>query len=457
MAFRGLLAGTVLAALVAGCGGAATGEAAWPPTAKKWFDRAEASYRTADMEDAELAVENALRLLPQEAEVRLLAARIALARLEYDRAIQLLEGIESTDAASLRGRAYWYDGQVERAADELERLIADPEVKDVWATEVAKLARRGTGRKPFTLSGGLLAVSEMPQVSATSLVVPLEVNGEPALGLIATGTAEAVVDSSRGGESTWLSLRFGERVEVRDVPALAKDLSGISRQLNAPIKILIGVNLLRHLHPTFDFTGGQFVVRTFEPPPPPHATTVHLSYVRGGGMMMRGSFGTEQTAPSATFMIDTSMSFPLALDDGGWKKAGVSLSSLRDVPNLGNLRAGILPMLRLGAFELPDVPGVYGAPVGDLEKGLDMNLDGLVGSGLLAPFRVTLVDRGRTMWLEDMPREAASAPRAPEDMPIPNDELTPPGQLENQAPESSAPPAKPAPAKPASGKAAPAP
>jgi hypothetical protein len=127
------------------------------------------------------------------------------------------------------------------------------------------------------------------------------------------------------------------------------------------------------------------------------------------------------------------------------------------VPNLGNLRAGILPMLRLGAFELPDVPGVYGAPVGDLEKGLDMNLDGLVGSGLLAPFRVTLVDRGRTMWLEDMPREAASAPRAPEDMPIPNDELTPPGQLENQAPESSAPPAKPAPAKPASGKAAPAP
>ncbi len=123
---------------MAGCGGAVTGEAAWPPTAKKWFDRADASYRNADMEDAELAVENALRLLPQEAEVRVLAARIALARLEYDRAIQLLEGIDSTAAASLRGRAYWYDGQVERAADELERLIADPEVKDTWATEVGQ-------------------------------------------------------------------------------------------------------------------------------------------------------------------------------------------------------------------------------------------------------------------------------------------------------------------------------
>ena len=62
------------------------------------------------------------------------------------------------------------------------------------------------------MSGGLLAVSEMPQVAASSLVVPLEVNGEPALGLIATGTAEAVVDS--GGEPTWLSLRFGSRVDV---------------------------------------------------------------------------------------------------------------------------------------------------------------------------------------------------------------------------------------------------
>ena len=40
-AFRGLLAGTLMAVVVAGCGAAATGEAAWPPTAKKWFDRAE--------------------------------------------------------------------------------------------------------------------------------------------------------------------------------------------------------------------------------------------------------------------------------------------------------------------------------------------------------------------------------------------------------------------------------
>ena len=118
------------------------------------------------------------------------------------------------------------------------------------------------------------------------------------------------------------------------------------------------------------------------------------------------------------------------------------------------MRAGTLPLLRLGAFELPDVPGVYGAPVGDLEKGLDINLDGLVGSGLLAPFRVTLVDGGRTMWLEDLPQEAIPTGPPPDDaMPLPDDELTPPEGVD--APDDApAPPApKPAPKKPAPKKA----
>jgi hypothetical protein len=440
-----------------GCAGNSGEGAEWPDTAKRWYDRAEASYRGADIDDAELAINNALRVLPDEPDVKLLAARIALAKLEYQRVTQLLKNMEGSAAGALRGRAYWYSGNVARAADELERLVADPEVRDPWASEVAKLARRGSGRKPFALSGGLVGVSEMPQVAATALVVPVEVNGEPALGLIATGTAEAVIDSGgRGSEPQWISLRFGERIEVKDVPALAKDLSGLSRQLNAPIKLLIGVNLLRHIHPTFDFAGGQFVVRSFEPPPPPQATTVRLSYARGGGMMMRGAFGSDHTAPGASLLIDTSMTFPLALDEGGWKKAGVRTSSLRSIPNAGNLRAGILPILRLGAYSVPEVPGVYGAPVNELEKGLDVDLDGLVGSGLLASFRVTLVDQGRTMWLEDLPREALT-PAQPipevsdepyEDEPVEEEEPSPmkPGGKTPKAPGGVKAPAPKAPA-----------
>ena len=124
------------------------------------------------------------------------------------------------------------------------------------------------------MSGALLAVMDMPRTGTAAMVIPVEIDGEPALGMIATGTAESVVDSASGRQASWVSLRFAEKVEVRDVPVLAKDLSGISKQVNAPIKILLGVNLLRHVRPTIDFAGGQFVVRSYDPPPPPSATTV---------------------------------------------------------------------------------------------------------------------------------------------------------------------------------------
>jgi hypothetical protein len=399
----------LMAALASGgCAAAGPGEAEWPPLAKKWFERADASFKAGDVEDAETAVESAMHADPHRPQIKLLAARIALAQLQYAKVAKLLKGVEGTEASSIRGRALWYSGEVEQAADELERLVADPEVRDPWAADIAKLSRRGIGRRPFSMSGGMVAVTEMPRVGTAALIVPLEISGEPALGLIATGTAEVVLDAGgKGGEPSWVSMRFGEKIEVRDVPALSKDLSGISRQVNAPIRALLGVNLLRHLHPTFDFMGGQFVVRNFEAPPPPEATAVKLNYVRGGGMLLRGAVGSTASQVPASLLVDTSIPFPVALDDGGWKKAGVPLTSLRAVPNQGNLRQGVLPLLRLGAFDVPSVPGLAGNdPVKEREEGLGIELDGLVGSGLFASFRVTLVDGGRTMWLEDLPREA---------------------------------------------------
>ena len=387
------------------------GEAAWPPLGKKWYDRADASFQRGDMEDAREAIDNALKVVPDRLEARLLSAKVALANLEYDRVQAALRGIETSEARSLRGRAYWYAGDVEHAADELEKLLSDPEVRDPWATEIAKLARLGAGRKPFETSGSMVGFTEMPRTGTSALIVPLDINGEPALGLVATGKAEAVIDSSGGARASWVSLRFGERLDVRDVPVLAEDLSGVSRQVNAPIKILLGVNLLRHLRPTFDFAGGQFVVRGFEPPPPPTATTVKLSYVRGGGMLVRGAFGADQHAQPCSLMVDTTMSFPVALSNEAWKKAGVNVASLQPVPGASDLRQGVVPALRLGAFDIPRVPGIQGESiVKEREDRLGINFDGLIGSGLLAGFRVTLVDGGRTMWLEDIPAEALNAP-----------------------------------------------
>ena len=414
-----------LAGLLTACSGAAAREAEWPPLATKWFERADKSYRVGDIEDAELAIENAARLLPEDPKVRLLASQVALAQLEYDHCIDLLQGISTTEARAIRGRALWYSGALDQAADELDLLLTDPEVRDPWAREIAKLARLGSGRKPFAATGGMLAVSDMPKTGTAAMVVPLEVNGEPALGMIATGVPEAVIDSSGGARPSWISLRFADRMEVRDVPALAKDLSGLSRQVNAPIKVLLGVNLLRHLNATFDFAGGQFVVRSFEPPPPPNATTLRLDYLRGGGMVIRSTLGTEESAPTASLLIDTSLLYPLALDAGGWKKAGVRTGDLRPVEGMPGLKQGMLPMMHLGAFEVPQVPGVLDDSVATFEKTLSVDLDGMLGAGLLAYFRVTLTADGRAMWLEDMPE--GTMPAGPPDG-------APPTESESEAP-----------------------
>lgn len=414
-----LLPSWLVAALAVACAASAP-TASWPPVAQKWFDRAEASYRDGDIEDADLSSRHALELLPNETSIRLLAAKVALAQLEYDRSIEHLRGLKSADASAVRGRALWYSGSIAAAGEELERLLADPEVKDPWASDVMKLARRGAGRQPFKISGGLLAVSEMPRVRGAALVVPLELDGEPALAMIATGTGEVVVDSGRNGEPKWVSLRFGERLEVHDVPALAKDLSGVSRQIDAPIKLLLGVNLLRQLHPTIDYGGDQFVVRTFEPPPPPEATTVPVHYVRGGGMLIRAALGPDEGSPWLPLLVDTSFGFPVALDTGGWKRAGVDPQALEPLPGAGQLRHGVLPLVRLGAYDLPDVPAYYGAPVDQIEQHLGVDLAGLVGSELVAAFRVTLVDGGRALWLEQAPRQSAPPPAesAPSTLPL---------------------------------------
>lgn len=428
-----LLMATALAACLTAACGAPQGEAAWPPTAKKWFDRAQASYRVGDVDEAELAAENALRLLPQELEVKLLAAKIAIARLEYARVVELLRGAPGSEAQALRGRALWYDLKLEDAADELEALIADPEVHDAWAVEVAKLARRGSGRTPFAMSGGLLAVTEMPRVRGASMVVPVEVNGEPALALVATGSSEVVADASGSQGPKWISLRFGERVEVRDVPALTKDLSGISRELNAPIKLLLGSNLLRRMRTTIDFVGDQFVVRTFEPPPPPDATTVPVSYVRGGGMIVRPALGGDETSPRIAALIDSSLGFAVALDEEAWKLAGYQLSDLEPLPGNQNLRRGVLPLVSLGTLQLPQVPAFYGAPIPKVEESLGIDLGGLLGSEFLAVFRATFADQGRTLWLEDLPRELAPIPEL----------LPPPTRSQPGSPAASGAPSQP--------------
>jgi hypothetical protein len=441
--FHGILAVLAAGALLAGCSSGLT--PARSPKAEGWYQRAQKEFKEGDFEHAHDSAASALTMVPEDPEVKTLAAEIALTSLDYAEVMRLLKGVKTTDAARLRGRALWYKGDLAAAADELETMLADPEVKDDWAKATSKLARRGEGRSPFTLSGSMLAFVEMVHVSpvAPYFVVPVEIDGESALAMLATGSAEVVLDSATRPEPSWVSLRFGERFEVGDVPALAQDLSGISKEIGAPIKALLGVNLLRHINATFDFSGRQFVARNFVPPPPPAATRLDLHYVRGGGMVVRSTFGGEH-GREAALLVDTSKPWAIALDAEGWKKAGIEVSQLKPIQGDPEQKAreGTVPLLRLGAFDIPRVNGLFGVPLTDLEKVMNVDLDGVAGSGLLFPYRCSFADGGRLLWIEDDAAvERMLSPAAPPAPAAPvNQAQQPPGPAPAPAPTPHAPP-----------------
>jgi hypothetical protein len=404
--------------LAAACGGPDPNAAGRAPVADKWLARAKAAYRGGDLDDASTAIDGALKAAPKDSETRLLGARIALAKLEYSEAVKLTEGLTGSDVKGIRGRAYWYAGDIEKAADELEEMLRDPLVKDNWAKEVAKLARRGQGRHPFAIEGAVVASVEMPQ-AGPALVVPCELEGERILALVATAMGELMIDSSSRKEPAWVNLRFGEKLEVKDVPALTIDLSNISRQLGAPIKALIGVNALRHMHVTFDRRGSQFVVRKDDAQAPPDASKVPLFYVRGGAMMMRAAVSNKDDG-NALLFVDSSAFYPLALDDMMLKRSGADLASFRNEPGAPpNWKLGMLPYFKLGTLDLPQVPAMQGAPLGEYKTNFDVDLGGVVGAGLLSAFRVTFGEDGRWLWLEVDPSlmAAQGSPQGPQGPP----------------------------------------
>lgn len=375
---------------------ATTGVAQPPPTPPESYDRAKKSLAVGDIYAAREAVQKAMVTAPDSQDVKLLAARVRLARLDYGEVTPLLSGIETTEARGLRGRAHWYAGELDAAADDLERLQLDPAANDEWAASIARLARSGAGRTPFAMSGAMTAV--LPFVlfpGWTHLVVPIEIDGEKALAMVASGNSEVVIDRSTRAEPSWVSMRFGD-LEVHDVPVLVEDLSGTSRALGAPIKALIGTNLLRRLNVTVDWQGQGLTVRTTEAPLPGKAMRVSLAYPLGGAMVVQVTVkgGSPTVFP---MLLDTMVPLPVALDEVGWKAAGIDVASLQQAPR-SSYRMARLAMVSVGAFEVTDVPGFYSSFT-DARAATGMDVHGAIGSGMLAALRTTFTEGGRAMWI----------------------------------------------------------
>jgi hypothetical protein len=432
-------------------------------TARKWSKRAGEGYKAGDLEDANDSIKSAMNSCPADSEIRLMAARIALARLDFKGALAALEQVEGSEAASLRARAYWYSDDLTHTAEELSAALEDPDFKDPWAKPVRELAgTQGSGRHPFQLREGSARLVElhMPRDLGYALMLPIEIDGQVTMALAVTGVPEVILDSKTRTNPGWVSVKFGTAdrwMEFRDVPALVNDLTPYTSQQQVPIGALIGVNFLRRLHLTFDRRGDQFIIRKEEPPPPPAFTRVPVAYVRGGGMIVRGTLKKEFEVTSGLW-VNTGDPFTLALPDPTWKKLGVDPTTL---PTYASLAHGKLNDVRIGGLDLGPVESVAGITgIEDKLSQIDVDVAGAMGVGFLTAMRVTLADGGRALWLETdedtsmvlappVPTQGAVAPPPPVPTVSPSSSgKPPPAPTSSVAPKpaaSTAPTAKPAP------------
>lgn len=473
---RAVLPLVALVPLFAGCpepeaGG--VGKSAGPRSEKatQWMKRAGEELSALDLDEAAESIGKAQKMAPGDPEIAVLAGRIQLARLDFAAAAKALEGVDGSEAAGLRARAFWYGDDLSHAAEELSRALEDPSFKDSWAKPVRDLAgTQGTGRKPFLLKDNSARVIEMrmPRDLGTLMLIPCEIDGQATVALIDTGVPEVILDQKSRSSPGWVSFRFasldGARsMEFRDVPAFVQDLSPFTKGQTVPVGAVIGVNFLRRLHITFDRLADQLVLRREDPPAPPAYSKVPLGYYNGGGMLVRGTIQSEFELSSGLWLnsgVDVALAFP----DSIWTKIGVNPKNL---PSNEGKTVGRLKDLRLGPLDLGPADANAALPQLDEALGKFKGIDvmGQAGMNFLTAFRVTIGDKGRALWVETdqntplvlapaqagAPKAAATTAPASSTAPVPKTSSSP---VTSAVPATSGKPAPAASTKPATKPAA---
>ena len=370
---------------------------------------------------------HALAAAPHDAEIREMAARIALVRLDYPEVIRLTEGLNSTAAHGLRGRAFWFSGDLEHAADELEAKLSDPEVKDAWAR--TSLRSRG-GRRGGTRSRWRAASWPPSRCPAPSTASPSARPTSCPASSMASGSSR----SSRRGRASSCSTRTrgaSRRGSTCDSIAsrskTCRPSSRTCRPSPADRRAHQGAHRVAAPapRPRDDRPrGDQFVVRRLDATPPARREP--------GSPRLCARRRDDAAAP------------PSPRRDGGrrsrcWSTARVrSRCSCKTPPgrrpgSTSQSLAGDSRRRRNQARHGPDLPAGRlrsrrrcppspGPTSGSSRTGSTSTSPGVVGADLLAFFRSTFADEGRFMWIEpdptlvgpeQRPAPPASAPPAP--------------------------------------------
>ena len=160
-----------------------------------------------------------------------------------------------------------------------------------------------------------------------------------------------------------MNLRFGEHVEVKDVPALTQDLSGLcapdGRADQAPPRREPPAPRAR------DVRSPRRSVRrpqgTSRPRPRKRRACRSGTCAAAGCWCAPASRSTRRTGRSSSSIRRRCSRSPSTTRSG--RRPGSTSRASRRRRASANVKEGIVPMFKFAGFDLPQIPAVEGAPV----------------------------------------------------------------------------------------------
>jgi predicted aspartyl protease len=244
-------------------------------------------------------------------------------------------------------------------------------------------------------------------------IVKAKVNGLEGLFLIDTGAPEVILDPDfardahvqvTGGQAAATRApapsfgRIGQfglaGLETDDVPALILSTRGFSSVArNKRVAGIIGTEFLSHFRFTLDYVHDRMIL---EPQDAPSKTTGAIAeipfwFVADHFLLAPGRF---DQGPKQLFMVDTGMAHTVfTAPDSTLRDAGVPVPTPQGPAKnaIGQPPTAQFPItsLSLGSLTESNITGLFGPFPPGLEKGLGVNIGGIVSHGFFHPYTVT--------------------------------------------------------------------
>ncbi|HTT82905.1 MAG TPA: aspartyl protease family protein [Rhizomicrobium sp.] len=403
------LAGAAFAAMLLAAAGAQAAPKPQPPGPRS--PTADALFQQGEFEEARTAYQAVPKSSPQYEEAQRQLGAIALYQNRLGEAEALLNKARTLNPADLATVGLLAETMHRQGRfSEMAQLL-----KEIGRTDRESEFQIFGNSEPYRIAAHQGPVTVGLQWTDPLPVVLAKVNGFQGLFVIDTGAPEIILDpefalyahvqssnaQARGAPSRPM-LNFGRiqqftlpGLETDDVPAMLLSTRGLTPfARNKRIAGVIGTQFLSHFRPTLDYVHDKLILEPHDAPARTGSGTIaevpfwfvgdHFLLAPGrldnGPRQMflidSGIVGTAFTAPASTLQ---SAGIPVPTPQGPAKsRIGMPPSALFPITRLS-----------LGNLSQTNLSGVYGTfPLG-LEKGLGVNIGGIISHKYLLPYAVT--------------------------------------------------------------------